>query len=301
MKFCGKSPALRVAAKRYQQLAQKQTPKFILLTINTIYTTMTTLEAIKILKIDLTQGLVDRDQWCAEEYEFEITPKEFLNYSKQDFKSNDEKGNINALTNAKRAIDCQTDKLFFSIGLDPNDFPNKVIEEFISKAENSPKKDLPIRLRLLQCINFAPAKIVADVRKIRHALEHHYKNPSNDEVSDAIELAQLFIQATDSKLRNMIEFGLTDREKNKLADGHIWDSIWFHYKSDLGLFEVSWCLGKERQKTFTIENTSVEFYYILKIATSFEYFEDTEDVVIDWLQFIGHPIPKQHIKIDRDY
>ncbi|MES2287819.1 MAG: hypothetical protein V4547_19180 [Bacteroidota bacterium] len=262
---------------------------------------MTTLDAIKSIKIDLTQGLVEQDQSCAGSYEFEITPKEFLNYSKQDFKSNDQKGNINALTNAKRAIDCQTDKLFYSIGLDPNNFPNNIVEEFISKSKNSPKKDLPIRLRLLQAINFAPAKIVSDVRQIRHALEHHYKNPSDEEVSGAIELAELFIQATDSKLRNMVEFGLTDRPKSILSDGHIWDSIWFHYKSDADIFEVSWCLGKERQQTFTIENTSVEFYYILKIATSFEYFEDTEDAVIDWLEFIRHPIPRQHIKIDRDY
>lgn len=262
---------------------------------------MTTLEIIKKIKIDLTQGVAEQDQLCGGDYEFEITPKEFLNYSKQDFKSNDKKSNVNAITNAKRAIDCQTDRLFFSIGLDPYNFPNDIVEEFISNSKNPAKKDLPIKFRFLQAINFAPAKIISNVRQIRHAVEHYYKKPSNEEVSDAIELAELFIQATDSKLKNMVEFGLTDRQKKELSGGHVWDSIWFNYESDKGLFEVTSYVGKTRQKMFTIKNTLTEFYYLLKIATSFEYFEDTEDAVIEWIEFIGHPIPKQHIKIERDY
>lgn len=154
---------------------------------------MTTLGAIKKVGIDLTHGVVQINHRCGGDYQFETTPKEFLNYCKQDFKSGDRKGNINALTNAKRAIDGQTDRLFFSIGLDPNNFPNNVVEEFISKSKNPAKKDLPIRLRLLQAINFAPAKIIANVRQIRNALEHYYISPSNEEVSDAIELA-LFLK-----------------------------------------------------------------------------------------------------------
>ena len=73
---------------------------------------MTLLDIIKKIRIDLTQGYVHTDQWSAPYYDFEITPKDFLNYGKLDFKQNDKRGLINSLTNAKRAIDCQTKQNF---------------------------------------------------------------------------------------------------------------------------------------------------------------------------------------------
>jgi len=258
---------------------------------------MTTLETIKKIKIDLTHGFIEQDQWSAGDYEFEVSPTDFLRFSKQDFKADDKRGNINALTNAKRAIDCQTDKIFFSIGLDPNNFLNTAIEDFISKSGNPSKKDLPIKLRFLQAINFAPAKIIANVRRMRHDLEHYYKKPSNEKVSSAIELAGLFIQATDSKLRTMVDFGLTDQQKKENSEGHFWNSIWANYISEKGVFEITGYVGKVRQRKFIIKNTSAEFYYLLRIATSFHYPEDVEDAVNDWIEFIGHPLPKQHFKI----
>ena len=259
--------------------------------------TVTTLNLIKKIKIDLTQGYIEQDQWSAGDCEFEISPKDFLNFSKQDFKADDKHGNINALTNTKRAIDCQTDKVFFSIGLDPNDFPNTV-ESFISNAKNPPKKDLPIKLRFLQTIDFAPAKIIANVRKIRHDLEHFYKKPSNEEVSSAIELAELFIQATDSKLRTMTDFYITDIEKQSKSDGHVWDTVYIEYNSEKGMFSLQGWAGKDKQRKINIKNTSEEFYYLLKIATSFDYEEEVQDAIKNWIKFIGHPIPRQHIKFE---
>lgn len=260
---------------------------------------MTTLNLPKKIKINLTQGYIEQDQWSAGNHEFEITPKDFLRFSKQDLKADDKRGNINALTNAKRAIDCQTDRVFFSIGIDPNKFP-AVIESFIAKSKNLPKKDLPIRLRFLQAINFAPAKIIADARQIRHDLEHFYKRPSTDEVTSAIELAELFIQATESKLRAMMDFTITDTEKHSRNDGHLWESLYIKFNSEKGMFSIEGWVGKVKQRKFFIKNTSEEFYYLLKIAASFgsEEQEEIQDEVRDWIENIGHQIPRQHIKFE---
>ena len=43
------------------------------------------------------------------EFPFEIHAQHFLDIAEEDLLSNDLRGNINALTNAKRAIDCQVE------------------------------------------------------------------------------------------------------------------------------------------------------------------------------------------------
>ena len=53
--------------------------------------------------------------------EFDITPRDFLRYAKDDFQSQSEAGLINALSNAKRAIDCQIDTAIRSMGIDSLD------------------------------------------------------------------------------------------------------------------------------------------------------------------------------------
>lgn len=52
---------------------------------------MTLSELIKETKIDLTQIVLAIDQVSYLSHEFEITPKTFLNYSKQDFKLGDDR------------------------------------------------------------------------------------------------------------------------------------------------------------------------------------------------------------------
>jgi hypothetical protein len=254
---------------------------------------MTILEIIKAVKIDFTQGVITCD--CASEldFDFEISPKDFLGFSKTDFKLKDKRGNINALTNAKRAIDCQTDKIFSALGLDTNNFP-PIIEEFINISKNSPEeKDLPIRLRFLQSVNFAPALIIANTRTLRNKLEHFYKEPTNKELSDAIQLAELFISATDNKLKRLWDFSISDKEKKPEYE----KSIYIDYDYKKNLFKLRGYLNKGETKQIEILNTKLEFYFILKIVTSFDYPEDVKDAFVDFIEFIEHPIPVKNINI----
>lgn len=252
---------------------------------------------IKRIKIDLAQGLVYVDQSPGPYYYFDIAPKDFLNYGKLDIKQNDRRGLINSLTNAKRAIDCQTDKILLSFGIDPNDFPT-VINDYISKSTSSPsKRDLPARLRLLQALNFAPAEIVTNVRSLRNKLEHYYREPTNNDASNAIELAELFILATDSKLKGMLEFILTDKNKYLESEQTLKNSAFFQYNTEKHFFNVTGRFGASR-KTIRIKNTDIEFYGILKVATSFDYPEDVQDSMVELMGLIGHPIPAKSISIE---
>jgi hypothetical protein len=109
---------------------------------------------------------------------FEIDPKEFLEYSIQDCQSADSHGFINALSNVKRAIECQSDIIHFSLGI-----PYK-------------KLNFPIKIENLQRMGLTPPNIFKKINETRVELEHFYKRPSHERVADAIEIAQLFIDVT---------------------------------------------------------------------------------------------------------
>ena len=85
------------------------------------------------------------------------------------------------LTNAKRAIDSQIDKVFGCFGLKkPRNFPQKLIG--------------------LNEIGLIAPRIINKVSTLRNKLEHEYKLPEVEQVEDAIDVANLFVFALDSIL-----------------------------------------------------------------------------------------------------
>lgn len=63
---------------------------------------------------------------------FDLIPEGFLYFAKKDVQQNDERGIVNSISNSKRAIDCQFDRICHSIGIERNwQFPKK--REFIEK------------------------------------------------------------------------------------------------------------------------------------------------------------------------
>ena len=49
----------------------------------------------------------------------ELNPEDFLDFAENDLKSENIKGYVNALSNAKRAIDCKIDQLLIIFGINP--------------------------------------------------------------------------------------------------------------------------------------------------------------------------------------
>jgi len=122
---------------------------------------------------------------------FELSPDEFLEYAEQDSISKDIRGSINALTNTKRAIECQCDIIHFSLGI-----PYKKLD-FPTKLENIQKMGILAKARS------SKSSIFTRINKIRVNLEHYYKKPDSDRVVDAIEIAQLFLAVTTLSLNNV--------------------------------------------------------------------------------------------------
>lgn len=115
---------------------------------------------------------------------FEIGPEEFLEYAIRDFEVGDNRGFINALTNVKRAIECQSDIIHYSLGI-PYD-----------------KLNFPTKIDNIQKMGISPSIILKHINNIRVDLEHFYKIPDNNRVEDAIQIAELYFSVTTLTLNN---------------------------------------------------------------------------------------------------
>lgn len=112
------------------------------------------------------------------EFPFEIEPREFLKFAEQDLKTGGLHGFTNALSNAKRAIDCQIEGILYSFALE-------------KKHRNFPNK-----LEIICGMGLAAPRIIKKINALRNILEHEFKMPSQEKVEDAVDTATLFLEAT---------------------------------------------------------------------------------------------------------
>ncbi|WP_072743125.1 hypothetical protein [Sporanaerobacter acetigenes] len=92
------------------------------------------------LKIDWTNFFVEEDCRCYDdELKFDISSKDFLIFAKGDYYCSTKQGLTNALSNAKRAIDCQVDWIISYLGYDYlkfNDATYPNIDNIINEYES---------------------------------------------------------------------------------------------------------------------------------------------------------------------
>lgn len=141
--------------------------------------------------------------WSTEEIAipFELKARDFLKFAEYDLTSDCSHHLINALSNIKRAIDCQLDSLLFGFGL---------LEK--SKKENW---SFPRKAQILNEAGVISPKILQRINQKRNLLEHEYKKPRKEQVEDALDVATLFIASNQRFLFNaLVELDLFDIEKN---------------------------------------------------------------------------------------
>jgi len=133
---------------------------------------------------------------------FDITPDEFINFAKEDYKADNRKALINALSNSKRAIDSHADSILYNYGYKPkrierlSNYPGikTIIDEY--KKESELLSGIPLKFKFLQSIGIAPQSVIYRIRKLRNLLEHEYKLPEKQEVLESIEIAEMFIKSS---------------------------------------------------------------------------------------------------------
>jgi hypothetical protein len=138
-------------------------------------------ELLKILNFDLNSLYVLPDASTNLDYDFDIVAEEFLRFAEKDLTQGDKHGLVNALSNAKRAIDSQVDKVLGCFGLlSRRNFPQKMV--------------------MLSDMGIIAPRIVNKVVKARNYLEHEYQAPVQEQVEDALDIAFLFVTSLDRTL-----------------------------------------------------------------------------------------------------
>jgi hypothetical protein len=117
--------------------------------------------------------------------------KKFLSFAVKDSKMDTIHGKLNALSNAKRAIDCRIEELLYCYCL--------------HKKSNHDKWDMPTKLQILERIGILAPQILRKINTLRNRLEHQFEKPSFEKVEDAIDITQLFIEATENRCCAIME------------------------------------------------------------------------------------------------
>src|SRR6266404_4219955 len=140
------------------------------------------------------------------EFKYPLPPKFFLKIAKEDLRERSDRGLVNALSNAKRAIDCQSDTFLSAIGLSPKDVQKQLGKTVISSLEQFvTNTEQPLKFRVLESLGIVTPAIVSRVRRIRNLLEHQYKKPSAPAVRDVIDVSSLYVSACEGAMNTFLE------------------------------------------------------------------------------------------------
>ncbi len=119
--------------------------------------------------------------------DFDINPEEFVDFANVALETPGKQSIVNSLSNSKRAIDCQLNKVLFCFGL------NKI------------KLDFPSKINTLQELGIIAPRILSKINKQRNLLEHEYKCPSREQAEEAVDIAMLFIGASNRILETFVD------------------------------------------------------------------------------------------------
>lgn len=252
------------------------------------------------LKIDFADSFVDRFGGGELSYRFEIKPKEFLRFAKSDFDDANKKGELNALTNCKRAIDCQIDSVLDFFQIDYSNIPDSANQ--LIQLTSYFKEDISQKFKLIGALDFAPSLIISDVRRLRNILEHHYKRPSKKEIKDAIELAELFISAVENKTKFIEDgFTLSDCKKHSFLEKEYREfyktGLDIEYNQTKRCFILIPLIENKRQDQIEINSSMPEFYFLVRIFVNINDEYELRMSLILFLKYLNHPIPEKHVKM----
>ena len=134
-----------------------------------------------------------------------------------------------------------------ALGYCPNNLYKQLDKSLIKHIDDlAINRNQPLTFRLLESLGIITPAIIGKMRGLRHLSEHHYKKPSKEKVCDAIDVAKLFIRATERMIFNFCEsFGFgSGKTKTKIYD-ELLKEYYFSFHSDPYCFE---CLFWNREK-----------------------------------------------------
>jgi len=214
---------------------------------------MTLSEAIKQYALHWSSPIFDPKCFTNAKIPFGIEPRHFLAFAEKDLLQSDTHGFVNALSNAKRAIDCQVDSIFRVFSLPP-------------------KRTFPSKLDELVEIGFVAPRVIKKVVRIRNLLEHEFRCPTHEEVEDAVDIATLFIEVTSRVFRTfMTEFLIAD-DASLNPKKHNWNSlIGFQFDLKAPKFIVDVVANGKTLEVITITSDDPAYKRIIRLSLECDF------------------------------
>ena len=227
-------------------------------------------EFIKLVDLNRNNIEIEKDAGTSLDYEFDVNPEDFLKFANRDIEGGDTRALVNALSNSKRAIDCQVDKVFRCFGIDVK------------------KWNFPHKAKLLDELGVVAPRIVSKVIHKRNYLEHEYKYPEKEEVEDAIDIAALFIEASNNTLNNFWDaFQLGDKGNICYKNGHFKHCISFHLKPDREKIELYGNKDGKYVGNITVTSKDEIYLAILKLAISVGQERNIDDAIQNFVRLVN--------------
>jgi hypothetical protein len=228
---------------------------------------------------------------------FQLQPGNFITFAKADFFNADARGLVNALSNSKRAIDCQIDSCISAIGLNPEKLDKQLGPHGLSSLPPSNSEtNATLKLRFLQALGIATPEIVSRMRRLRNLLEHEYRHPRKSDVRDAIGVAELFVQACSGKMKTVMGgftfgSGLIKTEFSEdIAKGFY---VSFKTRQALEIEVRFWdrqeinSFPEKRSPSITIEVHDKYFMPLMKLVWHADFDRDMTEPIKSFLKEIG--------------
>lgn len=198
-------------------------------------------------------------------FPYDIQGDDFSNFSNRDLESDGSHGLVNALSNAKRAIDCQVDA---------------ILKTFKIKK----KRGFPGKVEQFNELGLVAPRILNRVIRQRNYLEHEYVLPDRERVEDAVDTATLFVAVTNRIYRMFpqeISIGEGDEMGGIIQYDHNCMNLSFDEKngkiSVKGYFEGEDVLSE----SYSSENREYILLLRLIVESDFHYSTVTEEQAIN--------------------
>ncbi len=250
-------------------------------------------EIIQTVGLDWSNIVVYWDSGTPLDYHFDIPPVTFLKFAYRDLQNHDDYGIVNAVTNAKRAIDCEVDKFITSLGYVPDKLPKNARD--FSKRYCELYGDIKVhpKFRLLRSLGIAPITLISKIRDVRHLLEHRYQLPKANEASEAVEIAELFVCTLDFALNSFRDcIHIADNESNFQQDSLTSKLILNHQD---GAFKVTGLTKKEKTNDTKISNTEDFYLELLRFVFAVGTDRNIDFALWDFLRAIEIDIPQNMV------
>lgn len=121
-------------------------------------------------------------------YQKSTTPRDYLEWALDDISEGDERGRVNAFSNAKRSLHFAVDTLLQQYGL----------------FDYFGDRDFADRLDALADVGLLPTTILENINLERNAIEHDYEIPSQARVEEAVDIAKLLLLAVDRLVQGTV-------------------------------------------------------------------------------------------------